>query len=161
MKIIQILIYSLSLLASIDQAAFGQSCPPHAHVTGTMIEGNVKTIHCGCDSDYTNVDGRCTSRTECVSDAGYQLKFALRDCQADRPPLVSFACLRGTGITSKSLACLQGLPGAQKNKLAALAKCSLLGTVPLDAAVRCQDIHDQCIVAALQAHKSRIAACRK
>jgi hypothetical protein len=142
-------------------AAVAQTCPPHAHVTGTTQSGNVKTIHCGCNTGYVNFDGRCASRAACVGDAGYQLKFALSDCAAGKRPIMSLSCLKGTGITEKSLACLQGLPGALKNKMAALAKCGLLGTVPLDAAIHCEEINDDCISAALTNHKARVALCQK
>lgn len=162
MRIIRFLaVCSLSLWAMADNGAFGQSCPAHAHVTGTTQEGNVRTIHCGCDVGYVNVDGRCASRAACISDAGYQLEFALSDCAANKPSIVSFACLQGTGITAKSLACLQGLPDPRANKSVALAKCGMAAMVPLDAASRCQGIDDQCIVAALQTHKSRVAFCQK
>lgn len=151
----------LSTYTFASKGAFGQTCPAHAHVTSTTQEGNVRTIHCGCNTGYVNLDGRCTSRAACISDAGYQLEFALSDCVADKPFVVSFSCLEGTGITAKALACLQGLPGARANKPAALARCGMLAMVPLDAAIRCQDINEQCVVAALQAHKSRIALCQR
>lgn len=152
---------ALSLCGVAGNGAFGQTCPAHAHVTGTTQEGNVRTIHCGCDAGYVNMDGRCASRAACISDAGYQLEFALSDCAANKASTVSFACLEGTGISAKSLACLQSLPGARTNKPAALAKCGMVAMVPLDAAIRCEDINDRCVVAALQAHKSRIARCQK
>lgn len=151
--------FLLCILAG--NAATAQTCPAHAHVTRTTQQGNVRTIHCGCDTGYVNLDGRCASRTACVSDAGYQLEFALSDCVATKQSVVSLSCLKGTGITAKSLACLQGLSGAGGSKSAALAKCGMLAMVPLDAAIRCQDVDDQCVATALQAHKSRIAFCQK
>jgi hypothetical protein len=154
------IVCSLFFCAFAADGAFGQACPPHSHVTSTTLSGRVRTIHCGCDEKYVNVDGRCSLRTACVSDAGYQLIFALRDCAAKKPSVVSFACLKGTGITIKSLRCLQGFVGGRKNKIVAFAKCGLLGTVPIDAAVRCQDINDACITSALQAHKAGVARCR-
>jgi len=143
------------------QPASAQSCPPHAHVTGTTREGNVKTVHCGCDAEYVNVDGRCSARTACVNDAGYQLKFELADCQRGKPSLVSLSCFRGIGVSEKALSCIASLPKAGKSKISVLATCGLLGTVPIDAAARCRDISDDCVANALAAHKARIAVCKR
>jgi hypothetical protein len=125
------------------------------------LEGNVQTVHCGCDSDYVNVGRRCTLRSECIGDAGYHLIFALSDCERNQPSVLSFACLSGIGITVKSLACLTAASSASQNPAHALAACGILTTVPLDAADRCQSITNACLESALQTHKDKVASCQK
>jgi hypothetical protein len=149
------------LMLLIAAPAFSQSCPPHAHVTGTTQESNVRTIHCGCDTKYVNVDGRCTGRTACVSDAGYQLQFALADCENGKLSPASLSCFRDLGVSEKALSCITTLLRAGKSKISIFASCGLLATVPLDAAERCKDINNKCIEDALRAHKTRVAVCQK
>jgi hypothetical protein len=96
-----------------------------------------------------------------VSDAGYQLIFALRECERAKPSAFSYVCLRGSGISEKSLACLKTLPKAAKKRADVLLACGILATVPIDAAERCKDIADRCLVAALSDHKSAVAICQK
>lgn len=97
-----------------------------------------------------------TSRQACIVDAGYQLIFALRDCKAEQPSL--FQCLKGTGVSTRTLDCLAALPAVA----ASVKNCGILVTsVPLDAAIRCRDVANSCIAKALADHKARIAACSR
>jgi hypothetical protein len=48
-----------------------QGCPANAHVVRTEVNGNVRTVHCGCDAGYRNVGGACVIQdagTDCKSD---------------------------------------------------------------------------------------------
>jgi len=107
-------------------------------------------------SNVFNADVR-RIESVCVRDYGYDLVFALRDCEHNQPSTFSYACLNGTGISEKSLACLGAKPTT--GSAGALAACGILGMVPVDAASRCQDIKDVCVTRALQAHKDRTATC--
>ncbi len=138
------------------QRVSAQSCPPHEHVTGTALKGNVQ---CTCDDGYVFDNGQCSARVACVMDAGYQLKFALADCDAGTPSRAALSCYAGIGISEKALSCFTNFPKAGLNRITVLAMCGLIGVVPSDAAERCQGISNECITNALQAHKARITIC--
>lgn len=93
----------------------------------------------------------------CVKTAGYQLVIDMRDCQNNRPSTMSYACLEGTGISEKSLGCLAA---ARSPNEATLAACGLtVASIPIDAAIHCEDIDDVCVTRALQSHKDGTAKC--
>jgi len=107
-------------------------------------------------SDAFNADVR-RAKSICVRGYGYDLVFALRDCEQNQPSAFSYACLSGTGISERSLFCL---PAVRTPTEETFAACGIiLSTIPLDALIRCKDINNVCITAALQTHKERTSTC--
>jgi hypothetical protein len=128
------------------------------------VEGRVAHCTCTCPSGSVrakNFGGRCVSRTECVRDAGSQLRFAVADCSHDKVSVLSSACRQGLGLSEKTLSCLASLPGSSKNKIGVAKACGELAAVPIDAAIGCADVNDQCVVKVLQTHKDSVAECQK
>ena len=145
----------------------------NAHATGPATETKaadgrvIRRMPCKCNTGYDPHDGECVKLTakqkeaNCVSDAGYDLVWAIGDCKNLEPSL--FTCLKGTNITRDSLGCLATLPySAVTGPAGPIAGCGILvAEVPADATLHCRDISNQCLVDALQRHKDKVAACGK
>jgi hypothetical protein len=164
-------LFSLALLASVQGAS--AKTPSRADCERACAASNEamkdftvagNNAHCVCECrpgwSRPRPGTACVreeaSRHACISDAGYQLIFALRDCKAEQPSL--FQCLKGTGVSTKTLDCLAALPAVAGS----VKSCGILvASVPLDAAIRCRDVANSCIARALADHKVRIAACSR
>src|SRR5689334_19270860 len=66
MKVSMPAVCVLALLTISTRPSFAQSCPDHAHVAGTTVEGHVTTIHCECNANegYTKYDKKCRLKSE-------------------------------------------------------------------------------------------------
>lgn len=99
----------------------------------------------------------------CVKFKGYDLIFALQDCENKQPSVISTACLKGIGITQQALTCVGAIPGVTrslKGGIEVLASCGIAAaTIPADALLKCRDINDVCVTNALHRHKDEVARC--
>lgn len=70
---------AMGALLLVASTAVLAQCPSHAHVVGTTQEGNVNTIHCGCDFGYENRGQTCTPTLSMREDTPQQQVERLRD----------------------------------------------------------------------------------
>lgn len=66
MKVSMPAVSVLALLIFSPRPSFAQSCPGHAHIARTTVEGHVTTIHCECNADegYTKYENKCRLKSE-------------------------------------------------------------------------------------------------
>ena len=132
-------------------------CPPHAHATGMTQEGDVRTIHCGCDAGYQNRNGACRTiggDPQCVLQAGKQLKV---DQQQGCARVVG-KCFdtNQTPLSASAIACV----AACRQVGGCAIGCGIAGLAAEAVIEKCIDEHNSCFEAALARHRAAVKACK-
>lgn len=156
-----------------DRAALHKSVEEQAARCGAVEEGSASYSACADERETLlgRIDGHVQASrnfndavhravSACVGDQGYQLRFALADCERTKPGLLSETCFRGTGLAEKSLRCIASYPATGGNPYAALAACGIAATTVIDAANNCQDAKSACVASALRTDREETAKCR-
>ena len=136
--------------------ALAQECPPNAHYTGSTREGNVRTIHCDCDSGYKKTNGACQriiADPQCVKRAGEQLNKEREEGCAR----VVGRCFQDnkTALSAHALSCVV----ACRRVGSCAAGCGIAGLGAEVITEKCLDARNSCFEAALVKHSAAVKAC--
>jgi hypothetical protein len=171
-----------ALALSTGLAAADCGGDPNAILVATEVKTSADVTEvqrtCMCFKGYSPSGNRCVPNQPidqakaaakhqqyCIKFAGYDLIFALRNCNLNGPSY--YSCLKEGGIRQQYLKCLVSwapvyFEPTKVSVAAAAGACAFEGAeVAADVAVSCKDLKNTCITDALQKHKQDIAACLK
>jgi hypothetical protein len=133
------------------------TCPANAHVVSTEVNGNVTTVHCGCNAGYQNAGGACQpigGDPQCIKQAGETLKS---DQQQGCASAVSQCFANNqTPLSASAVACIV----ACRQAASCAIGCGIAGLASAALIEKCTDELNSCFDAALARNRAAVAACK-
>jgi hypothetical protein len=161
--------FCLALSGGTSSGMAQTACPANAHVVSTDVNGNVTTVHCGCNAGYQNVGGACQpvaaspqkpasqpigGDPQCIKQAGE----ALKNDQQQGCAVTVGQCFTDnkSPLSASALACLV----ACRQVATCAIGCGISALASASVVEKCVDVLNSCFDAALARNRVAVAACK-